>query len=207
MLTLIVFIILVALVFDFLNGFHDSANSIATVVSTRVLTPRKALYGRLFSIWSRHFSLMSGLQKTIGEGLVRLESVNEYVILCGLLGAIVWNLITWYSGLPSSSSHALMGGYAGAAIAKGGFGSILYSGWTMTLVFIVLAPLIGMLIAFVMRVILMWIFNKKPSSKINRLFRRLQLLSAALYSLGHVPRRCAENNGHHYRGCLFHPDT
>ena len=185
MLTLIVFIILVALVFDFLNGFHDSANSIATVVSTRVLTPRKAV------VWAAFFNLVAAflfdvrVAKTIGEGLVRLESVNEYVILCGLLGAIVWNLITWYSGLPSSSSHALMGGYAGAAIAKAGFGSILYSGWTMTLVFIVLAPLIGMLIAFVMRVILMWIFNKKPSSKINRLFRRLQLLSAALYSLGH----------------------
>ena len=116
MLTLIVFIIFVALVFDFLNGFHDSANSIATVVSTRVLTPRKAV------VWAAFFNLVAAflfdvrVAKTIGEGLVKLESVNEYVILCGLLGAIVWNLITWYSGLPSSSSHALMGGYAGAAI-------------------------------------------------------------------------------------------
>jgi PiT family inorganic phosphate transporter len=185
MLTVVVFIIIVALVFDFLNGFHDSANSIATIVSTHVLTPRKAV------MWAAFFNLIAAflfdvhVAKTIGKGLVRLESVNEYVILCGLLGAIAWNLITWYFGLPSSSSHALMGGYAGAAIAKAGFDSILYGGWTLTLVFIVLAPLMGMLVAFILMVALMWIFNKKPSSKINRMFRRLQLLSAALYSLGH----------------------
>jgi len=185
MLTLVIFIIVVALVFDFLNGFHDSANSIATVVSTHVLTPRKAV------MWAAFFNLIAAflfdvnVAKTIGKGLVRLESVNEYVILCGLLGAIVWNLITWYFGLPSSSSHALMGGYAGAAIAKAGFDSILYSGWTMTLIFIVVAPLMGMLMGFIFKVILMWIFNKKPSVKINRMFRRLQLVSAALYSLGH----------------------
>jgi PiT family inorganic phosphate transporter len=185
MLTLVIFIIIVALVFDFLNGFHDSANSIATVVSTHVLTPRKAV------MWAAFFNLIAAflfdvnVAKTIGKGLVRLESVNEYVILCGLLGAIVWNLITWYFGLPSSSSHALMGGYAGAAIAKAGFDSILYGGWTLTLVFIVVAPLMGMLMGFVFKVVLMWIFNKKPSSRINRRFRRLQLVSAALYSLGH----------------------
>lgn len=185
MLTLVIFIIIVALVFDFLNGFHDSANSIATVVSTHVLTPRKAV------MWAAFFNLIAAflfdvnVAKTIGKGLVRLESVNEYVILCGLLGAIVWNLITWYFGLPSSSSHALMGGYAGAAIAKAGFDSILYGGWTLTLVFIVVAPLMGMLMGFVLKVALMWIFNKKPSSRINRMFRRLQLVSAALYSLGH----------------------
>jgi PiT family inorganic phosphate transporter len=185
MLTLVIFIIIVALVFDFLNGFHDSANSIATVVSTHVLTPRKAV------MWAAFFNLIAAflfdvhVAKTIGKGLVRLESVNEYVILCGLLGAIVWNLVTWYFGLPSSSSHALMGGYAGAAIAKAGFDSILYGGWTLTLVFIVVAPLMGMLMGFVFKVALMWIFNKKPSSRINRMFRRLQLVSAALYSLGH----------------------
>ena len=185
MLTLVIFIIIVALVFDFLNGFHDSANSIATVVSTHVLTPRKAV------MWAAFFNLIAAflfdvhVAKTIGKGLVRLESVNEYVILCGLLGAIVWNLITWYFGLPSSSSHALMGGYAGAAIAKAGFDSILYGGWTMTVVFIVVAPLMGLLMGFVFKVALMWIFNKKPSSRINRMFRKLQLVSAALYSLGH----------------------
>ena len=185
MFTLVVSIILVALIFDFLNGFHDSANSIATIVSTHVLTPRKAV------AWAAFFNLIAAflfdvhVAKTIGKGLVRLESVNEYVILCGLLGAIVWNLITWYFGLPSSSSHALMGGYAGAAIAKAGFGVILYSGWTMTVLFIVLAPLIGMTLGFVLMVGLMWAFNKRPSYKINALFRKLQLLSAALYSLGH----------------------
>lgn len=185
MLTLVIFIIIVALVFDFLNGFHDSANSIATIVSTHVLTPRKAV------MWAAFFNLIAAflfdvhVAKTIGKGLVRLESVNEYVILCGLLGAIVWNLVTWYFGLPSSSSHALMGGYAGAAIAKAGFDSILYGGWTLTLVFIVVAPLMGMLMGFALMVALMWIFNKKPSSRINRMFRRLQLISAALYSLGH----------------------
>jgi PiT family inorganic phosphate transporter len=185
MLTLVISIIIVALVFDFLNGFHDSANSIATVVSTHVLTPRKAV------MWAAFFNLIAAflfgvnVATTIGKGLVRIESVNEYVILCGLLGAIVWNLITWYFGLPSSSSHALMGGYAGAAIAKAGFDSILYGGWTLTLVFIVVAPLMGMLMGFVFRVALMWTFNKKPSSRINRMFRRLQLVSAALYSLGH----------------------
>ena len=185
MLTLVIFIIIVALVFDFLNGFHDSANSIATIVSTHVLTPRKAV------MWAAFFNLIAAflfgvhVATTIGKGLVDLSKVDQYVILCGLLGAIVWNLITWYFGLPSSSSHALMGGYAGAAIAKAGFDSILYGGWTLTLVFIVVAPLMGMLMGFVFRVALMWIFNKKPSSRINRMFRRLQLVSAALYSLGH----------------------
>lgn len=185
MLTLVIFIIIVALIFDFLNGFHDSANSIATIVSTHVLSPRKAV------MWAAFFNLIAAflfdvhVAKTIGKGLVRLESVDEYVILCGLVGAIVWNLITWYFGLPSSSSHALMGGYAGAAVANAGFNSILYGGWTLTIVFIAVAPLMGMLMGFVLQVALMWIFNKKPSSRINRMFRKLQLVSAALYSLGH----------------------
>ncbi len=182
---LILFVIFVALAFDFLNGFHDSANSIATIVSTRVLTPRKAV------MWAAFFNLVAAflfdvnVAKTIGKGLVRLDSVNEYVILSGLLGAIAWNLITWYFGLPSSSSHALMGGYAGAAIAKAGFGAILYGGWTNTLVFIAVAPLMGLIMGFGFKVALMWMFNDNPSTKINRMFRKLQLLSAALYSLGH----------------------
>lgn len=181
----IIFVIFVALTFDFLNGFHDSANSIATVVSTRVLTPRMAV------IWAAFFNLVAAfvfdvhIAKTIGQGLVDLSEVNEYVILAALLGAICWNIITWYFGIPTSSSHALMGGYAGAAIAKAGFGSILLSGWTMTLIFIVVAPLMGMVIAFILMVALMWMFHKKSSSKINGVFRRLQLLSAAAYSLGH----------------------
>ncbi len=181
----IIFIILIALFFDFLNGFHDSANSIATVVSTRVLTPRMAV------IWAAFFNLVAAflfdvqVAKTIGKGLVDLAVVNEYVILAALLGAISWDIITWFYGIPTSSSHALMGGYAGAAIAKAGFGSIIVSGWTMTLTFIVVAPLMGMVMSFLLMMGLMWLFHKKSSSKINGVFRKLQLLSAAAYSLGH----------------------
>lgn len=185
MITLVLVIILLALVFDFLNGFHDSANSIATIVSTRVLTPRKAV------VWAASFNLIAAfvfdvhVAKTIGRGLVDLNAVNEYVIMCGLLGAIVWNLITWYYGIPSSSSHALMGGYAGAAVAKAGFNVILYKGWINTLIFIAVAPIMGMVLGFLLMATMMWIFHNRPSSKINNRFRRLQLLSAALYSLGH----------------------
>ncbi len=185
MITLVVVIIIIALIFDFLNGFHDSANSIATIVSTRVLTPRKAV------LWAAFFNLVAAFMfdvhvaKTLGKGLVDLNAVNEYVIMGGLIGAIVWNIITWFYGLPTSSSHALMGGYAGAAIAKAGFGSILYGGWTKTLMFIFLAPLMGMLMGFILMVILIWIFHDRSSSKINGVFRKLQLVSAALYSLGH----------------------
>ena len=182
---LVVIIIFIALVFDFLNGFHDSANSIATIVSTRVLTPRKAV------MWAAFFNLVAAflfdvhVAKTLGKGLVDLNAVNEYVIMSGLIGAIVWNLITWYFGLPTSSSHALIGGYAGAAISKAGFGSILYGGWTKTLIFIAVAPLMGLVIGFTLMVILMWMFHGRPSSKINGVFRKLQLVSAAAYSLGH----------------------
>jgi len=185
MVALVLFIIFLALVFDFLNGFHDAANSIATIVSTRVLTPRKAV------MWAAFFNLVAAFMfdvhvaKTIGKGLVDLNTVNQYVILSALVGAIFWNLITWYFGIPSSSSHALMGGYAGAAIAKAGFGSILWSGWTNTLVFIAVAPLMGMVLGFGMMTLLMWIFHNRPSSKINNHFRKLQLVSAAFYSLGH----------------------
>jgi len=185
MLSLIIFIIFVALIFDFLNGFHDSANSIATIVSTRVLTPRKAV------MWAAFFNLIAAflfdvhVAKTIGKGLVHLEAVNEYVILAALIGAIVWNLLTWFYGIPCSSSHALMGGFAGAAIAKAGFDAIIYGGWTKTLLFIVIAPLMGMVMGFVLMVIVTWIFHKKSSTKINGSFRKLQLISAAAYSLGH----------------------
>ncbi len=185
MLTLVVIIIFIALIFDFLNGFHDSANSIATIVSTRVLTPRKAV------MWAAFFNLVAAflfevhVAKTLGKGLIDLNAVTEYVIMCGLMGAIVWNIITWYFGLPTSSSHALMGGYAGAAIAKAGFGSILYGGWTNTIIFLFLAPLIGMIMGFLLMLALIWIFHNRPSAKINGVFRKLQLVSAALYSLGH----------------------
>ncbi len=185
MLTLVVFIILLAFVFDFINGFHDSANSIATIVSTRVLTPRKAV------IWAAFFNLVAAflfdvhVAKTIGKGLVELSAVNEYVIMAGLIGAIVWNLITWYYGIPSSSSHALIGGYAGAAVARAGYSCILASGWTKTLIFIVVAPVMGMLMGFILMFTLIWVFHKSSATNVNNWFRKLQLVSAAAYSLGH----------------------
>lgn len=185
MVTLVVIIIIIALIFDFINGFHDSANSIATVVSTRVLKPRQAV------VWAAFFNLVAAflfdvhIAKTIGKGLIHLELVDEYVILSGLLGAIAWNLITWYYGIPSSSSHALMGGYAGAAVAKAGFGAVIYSGWTNTIVFIAVAPIMGMVMAFIIMASMMWIFHRRSSTKVNNIFRKLQLVSAAAYSLGH----------------------
>ena len=185
MFTLVIVIVFIALVFDFLNGFHDSANSIATVVSTRVLTPRKAV------MWAAFFNLVAAflfdvhVAKTLGKGLVDLNTVNEYVIMSGLLGAIAWNIITWFYGLPTSSSHALIGGYAGAAIAKAGLRAILFGGWVKTIIFIFVAPLMGLLLGFTLMLTLTWIFARRPSTKINRSFRKLQLASAALYSLGH----------------------
>jgi inorganic phosphate transporter, PiT family len=186
MILLIVFIILVALIFDFLNGFHDAANSIATIVSTRVLTPRKAvLWAAFFNFLAAFLFTGHNVAKTIGKGLVTPSLVNEYVILAALLGAIAWNIITWYFGIPSSSSHGLMGGLGGAAIMRAGFDSIVWGGWTKTLFFIVIAPMIGMVLGFSMMMLLMWLFHKNPSSKINGIFRKLQLVSAAFYSLGH----------------------
>ncbi len=185
MIYFVVAITLFALFFDFLNGFHDAANSIATIVSTRVLTPRKAVMWAAFFNLAAAFLFDVQVAKTIGKGLIELTTINEYVILSGLTGAIVWNLVTWYFGIPTSSSHALMGGYAGAAISKAGLGVLILSGWTKTLIFIVVAPLMGMFLGFILMVSLMWIFHGRSSSKVNNLFRRLQLLSAALYSLGH----------------------
>jgi PiT family inorganic phosphate transporter len=185
MLTLVLGIIFLALVFDFLNGFHDAANSIATVVSTRVLTPRLAV------IWAAFFNLIAALlfdvhiAKTMGVGLIELGAVNEYVIMAGLIGAIVWNLVTWYFGIPSSSSHALIGGYGGAAVAEAGFGALLYAGWLKTLVFIVLAPLIGMVLGYFLQVLTLWAVRGKSFSRVDSVFRKLQLVSAAMYSLGH----------------------
>jgi PiT family inorganic phosphate transporter len=185
MTTLVIFIIFVALVFDFLNGFHDSANSIATIVSTRVLTPRKAVMWAAFFNLAAAFLFDVHVAKTIGKGLVELSAVTEYVILSGLLGAIAWNLLTWYYGIPSSSSHALMGGYAGAAISHAGFDAVIYHGWIKTVVFIVVAPVMGMVIGFVLMAAVMWIFHNRGGANVNRGFRRMQLVSAAAYSLGH----------------------
>jgi len=181
----LVFIIVIALTFDFLNGFHDAANSIATVVSTRVLSPQKAVLWAAFFNFVAAFVLGTHVAKTMGKGMIDLSIVTHEVVLAGLIGAIAWNLITWYYGLPVSSSHALIGGYAGAAVAKAGFGAILVAGWVKTLEFIVLAPLIGAVLGFALMVSVSWIFRRFHPFKLDQIFRRLQLVSAGLYSLGH----------------------
>jgi PiT family inorganic phosphate transporter len=183
--SLLIFIILVALVFDFLNGFHDAANSIATVVSTRVLSPQKAVMWAAFFNFIAAFVMGTAVAKTMGKGMIDLSVVTHEVILAGLMGAIVWNLFTWYYGLPVSSSHALIGGYAGAAVAKAGPAAILLAGWTKTLIFIVLAPTMGLLVGFFLMVSVTWTFRRWHPFKLDQLFRRLQLVSAGLYSLGH----------------------
>jgi len=178
-------LVLVALVFDYINGFHDAANSIATVVSTRVLTPGKAVIWAAFFNFVAAFTFGTAVAKTVGAGLVDINVVTFSVIFAGLTGAIVWDLITWYYGLPTSSSHALIGGYAGAAVMKAGWGAIIASGWTKTLIFIVLAPLIGMTLGFLLMVIILWTFSRTSPGRVDHWFRRLQLVSAAAYSLGH----------------------
>jgi len=181
----IIIIIFIALVFDFTNGMHDAANSISTVVSTRVLTPRQAVLWAAFFNFVAFIIFGTTVAHTIGSGMIDLKAVTTTVILAALLGAISWNMITWYFGLPSSSSHALVGGYAGAAIAKGGFGVIIASGWYKTLLFIVLAPAIGIVLGFLFKVITTWMVYKQTPSAISKWSRVLQLFSAALYSLGH----------------------
>src|SRR6185436_3266854 len=181
----VIALIFVALAFDFINGFHDAANSIATVVSTRVLSPGKAVIWAAFFNFVAAFAFGTAVAKTVGSGLVDIRIVTFAVIFAGLIGAIVWDLITWYYGLPTSSSHALIGGYAGAAVTKAGWGAIIVSGWTKTLIFIVLAPLMGMGLGFLIMLMTMWIFHGFPPGRVDRWFRRLQLLSAAAYSLGH----------------------
>jgi PiT family inorganic phosphate transporter len=184
-LWIVVGLIAVALSFDYINGFHDAANSIATVVSTRVLSPGQAvLWAAVFNFVAA-FTFGTAVAKTIGKGMIDIRVVTSAVVLAGLLGAIVWDLITWFFGLPTSSSHALIGGYAGAAVARAGFAAIIPGGWIKTLIYIVLAPLIGMVLGFFISVAIAWIFRRSYPSKVDRLFRRLQLLSAAAYSLGH----------------------
>ena len=185
MLYVVVALVLVALIFDYINGFHDAANSIATVVSTRVLSPGKAVMWAAFFNFVAAFTFGTAVASTVGSGMIDVKIVTFAVIFGGLVGAIVWDLITWYYGLPTSSSHALIGGYAGAAVAKAGFAAIVPSGWTMTLIFIVLSPLIGLVTGFAMMVAILWIFRRTPPSRVDRWFRRLQLVSAAFFSLNH----------------------
>ena len=185
MTTYIVIIVAVAFVFDFINGFHDSANSIATVVGTRVLTPLVAVAWAATFNFVAAFTVGTAVAKTVGKGMIDVSIVTPNVILAGLLGAIIWNLITWYYGLPSSSSHALVGGYAGAAIAKAGFAAIIPAGWTKTLIFIVASPLIGGAAGYLLMVSFYWIFRWFTPAKVDKVFRRMQLVSAALFSLSH----------------------
>ena len=178
--------VLVALSFDFLNGFHDAANSIATVVSTRVLSPRLAVIWAAFFNFVAAFLLGTAVAKTIGSGMIEIAAVTQYVVIAGLLGAIVWDLLTWWWGLPTSSSHALIGGMAGAAVMRAGsFGVIIAAGWYKTLIFIVIAPIIGLILALMFMTSVFWMLRNKPPRRIDAWFRRLQLLSAAAYSLGH----------------------
>jgi PiT family inorganic phosphate transporter len=181
----ILILIAFALTFDFINGFHDAANSIATVVSTRVLTPGKAV------IWAAFFNFIAAatfgtaVAQTVGAGMVDLKVVTFAVIFGGLTGAIIWDLITWYWGLPTSSSHALFGGYAGAAVAKAGFSAVIVSGWTKTIAFIVISPVVGMSIGWLLMVISLWIFRHSSPHRVDVFFRKMQLLSAAGFSLMH----------------------
>jgi inorganic phosphate transporter, PiT family len=185
LLLTVVALILVALIFDYINGFHDAANSIATVVSTRVLSPGKAVIWAAFFNFVAAFTFGTAVAKTVGSGMVDINIVSFAVIFAGLSGAIIWDLITWYYGLPTSSSHALIGGYAGAAVAKAGVAAIIPGGWTKTIVFIFLSPLIGLLLGFLIMTSILWIFRWMPPSRVDRWFRRLQLVSAAAFSLNH----------------------
>jgi len=182
----VIAIVLVAFVFDFINGFHDSANSIATVVATRVLSPFQAVAWAAFFNFVALFVAGTAVAKTVGSGMIDVKIVDPNVILGGLLGAIVWNLITWYFGLPSSSSHALIGGYAGAAVAKAGIAAITWgSKWMLTLVFIALSPIIGMLLGSALMILVSWLFHRSTPGKVNRYFRYAQLVSSAAFSLSH----------------------
>jgi PiT family inorganic phosphate transporter len=184
-LLVIILIILVALVFDYINGFHDAANSIATVVSTRVLKPYQAVIMAAFFNFAALFVFHLSVATTIGRGIVDQGIVDHYLVFGALVGAIAWNLITWYYGIPSSSSHALIGGLVGAAVAKAGTWALVPAGILKTCAFILIAPLMGMLLGALLMLLVSWLFVRSTPSRVDRWFRRLQLVSASLYSLGH----------------------
>ena len=185
MFWIVVGLILIALFFDYVNGFHDAANSIATVVSTRVLSPGKAVIWAAFFNFVAAFTFGTAVATTVGSGMIDISVVTFAVIFGGLTGAIVWDLITWYYGLPTSSSHALIGGYAGAAVAKAGFAAIIPAGWTKTLIFIFLSPLIGLAAGLGLMAGIFWLFRGMRPSRVDNSFRKLQLVSAAFFSLNH----------------------
>lgn len=196
-LLLVSFIVLVALIFDFINGFHDAANSVATIVATHVLSPFQAVLWAAFWNFIAAIPLLffheAGVAKTVGAGMVDINLVTEMVVLAGLIGAIFWNLVTWYFGLPSSSSHALIGGYAGATMAKAGltrgwlsiFEALIPSGWISTILFIFLAPLIGLALGYLLMVVVFWLFRHSSPRRMDTWFRRLQLISSGLFSYSH----------------------
>jgi PiT family inorganic phosphate transporter len=181
----VVLLIGLALIFDYINGFHDAANSIATVVSTRVLSPGQAVLWAAFFNFVAAFGFGTAVARTVGAGMIDLSVVSFAVIGAGITGGIVWDLITWHYGLPTSSSHALFGGYAGAAVAKAGFGAIIAAGWTKTLIFIVVAPVIGLVVGLALMTSVFWLFRHTPPVRVDHWFRRLQLVSAAGFSLMH----------------------
>jgi inorganic phosphate transporter, PiT family len=184
-MSFVLFVVLVALAFDFINGFHDAANSIATVVGTRVLTPKKAVAWAAFFNFVAAFSLETRVAKTIGKDIVNPAVVDPILILAALVGAILWNLLTWWWGLPSSSSHALIGGFAGAAVMKAGPAALVPKGIGKTVIFIILSPLLGFLLGFFLFLIVAWAFRRARPEPLDRGFRKVQLVSAAAFSFGH----------------------
>ncbi|MDB4981159.1 MAG: phosphate transporter [Myxococcales bacterium] len=184
-MTVVVAIVLVALVFDYINGFHDAANSIATIVSTRVLTPKRAV------IWAAFFNFIAfvifplHVAHTVGKGIIDPAIIDDAVLIGALGGAIAWNLITWWYGLPSSSSHALVGGLLGAGISKGGLGVVQTAGVVKVAIFIILSPVLGLVLGGAMMVLVAWVLRRQNPGRIDRWFRRLQFVSAAAFSLGH----------------------
>jgi PiT family inorganic phosphate transporter len=193
MMHLAIAIIAIALIFDFINGFHDAANSVATIVATRVLTPFQAVLWAAFFNFVSAFTFGTGVAKTVGSGFVDVALITPYVIMAGLMGAIAWDLITWWLGLPTSSSHALIGGYAGAAMANmaykmgpgHAFQALIVGQWPTTLMFIVLAPILGLVLAYILMIAVYWLFRRSSPHRMDFFFRKLQLVSAALYSFAH----------------------
>ncbi len=183
--SLLIVVVFLTLAFEFSNGWHDAANSIATVVSTRVLSPFRAVAWAAFWNFIAAFVFGTAVAGTIGKGLIHIEMVNQQVLLAGLLGAISWNLVTLILGLPTSSSHALMGGYGGAAVAHAGYRALILSGWVKPVLFIFLSPIVGAVTAIILTITASWIVRKQRPRRVDKVFRRLQLLSAALFSLGH----------------------
>lgn len=177
--------VIAALLFCAVNGFHDAANSVSTIVATRVLTPKQAILWAAFFNFIAVFGFGFSIAKTISAGLIDLSSITPAVVLAGILGAIIWDIITWWYALPTSSSHSLIGGYAGAAIAHAGWSAIITAGWLKTFLFIFLAPLIGFCIAWLLMLLMIHLFRNRDASGTDKHFRKLQMLSAALYSLGH----------------------